>query len=373
MATTKTDYYEVLGVTRNANGDEIKKSFRRLAMEYHPDRNKETGAEARFKQISEAYEVLSDNDKRAAYDRYGHAGLSGFDFGRGFEGAADFNGFGDIFDAFFGGSQQRRAREPARGGDRRIDIEITFEEAAFGTEREISVDRIERCSRCAGNGNEPGSTMARCAPCDGTGQVRRVSKSFFGQFVNIATCAKCRGEGRTIVEPCKDCRGQGREKKPRNLVVSIPGGVNDGSRMRLNGEGDAGMHGGPPGHLYVYIGVAEHEFFTREEENLVYNLTMNPAQAALGYEAAIPTLDSDDASLKIPAGTQSGRAFTLKGKGVARLHSGGRGDLIVRTSVETPTDLSEEQRDLMKRLAESFGTPVTDDTSLLKKIKSKLK
>ena len=294
MATTKTDYYEVLSVTRNANGDEIKKSFRRLAMEYHPDRNKDSGAEARFKQISEAYEVLSDADKRAAYDRYGHAGLSGFDFGRGFEGAADFNGFGDIFDAFFGGAAPRRAREPQRGGDRRIDIEISFEEAAFGTEREISVDRIERCARCAGNGNEPGSTMARCGPCEGSGQVRRVSKSFFGQFVNIATCAKCRGEGRTITEPCKDCRGQGREKKPRNLAVSIPGGVNDGSRMRLNGEGDAGMHGGPPGHLYVYIAVAEHELFKREEEHLIYELTMNPAQAALGYEAEIPTLDGDD-------------------------------------------------------------------------------
>ena len=373
MATTKTDYYEVLGVTRNANGDEIKKSFRRLAMEYHPDRNKDSGAEARFKQISEAYEVLSDTDKRAAYDRYGHAGLAGFDFGRGFEGAADFNGFGDIFDAFFGGPQQRRAREPQRGGDRRIDVEISFEEAAFGTEREISVDRIERCGRCAGAGNEPGSTMARCGTCEGTGQVRRVSKSFFGQFVNIATCAKCRGEGRTITEPCKDCRGQGREKKPRNLVVSIPGGVNDGSRMRLNGEGDAGMHGGPPGHLYVYIAVAEHELFRREEEHLIYELTMNPAQAALGYEADIPTLDVDDASLKIPAGTQTGRAFTLKGKGVQRLHSGGRGDLIVRANVEIPTDLTDEQRDLMKRLAESFGTPINEDKSLLKKIKGALK
>jgi molecular chaperone DnaJ len=372
MATTKTDYYEVLQVSRNASGDEIKKAFRRLAMEYHPDRNKEPGAEARFKEISEAYEVLSDNDKRAAYDRYGHAGLSGFDFGRGFAGA-DFNGFGDIFDAFFGGSSPRRAREPARGGDRRADVEISFEEAAFGCEREITVERIEHCARCAGSGSEPGATMARCGNCEGTGQVRRVSKSFFGQFVNIATCPKCRGEGRTITEPCKECRGNGREKKPRTLVVSIPGGVMDGTRMRLNGEGDTGLHGGPPGHLYVHIAVAEHAFFEREEENLIYTLSMNPAQAALGYEAAIPTLDGEDASLKIPAGTQSGRLFTLKGKGVQRLHTSGRGDLIVRANVATPTDLTEEQRDLMKRLAESFGTPISEDTSLLKKIKSKLK
>jgi molecular chaperone DnaJ len=214
--------------------------------------------------------------------------------------------------------------------------------------------------------------MARCGNCEGTGQVRRVSKSFFGQFVNIATCPKCRGEGRTITDPCKECRGQGREKKPRNLVVSIPGGVNDGSRMRLNGEGDTGMHGGPPGHMYVLISVAEHAFFKREEEYLIYELSMNPAQAALGFEAAIPTLDGDDTALKIPAGTQTGKAFTIKGKGVQRLHSGGRGDLIVRATVETPTDLTEEQRDLMKRLAESFGTPVSEDKSLLKKIKSKL-
>ncbi|MEO8457467.1 MAG: molecular chaperone DnaJ [Chloroflexota bacterium] len=373
MATTKTDYYEVLRVTRNANGDEIKKSFRRLAMEYHPDRNKDANAESRFKEISEAYEVLSDTDKRAAYDRYGHAGLAGFDFGRGFEGSADFNGFGDIFDAFFGGQTARRTREPQRGGDRRADVEITFEEAAFGTEREIAVDRIERCARCAGAGAEPGSTMTRCAPCEGSGQVRRVSKSFFGQFVNIATCPKCHGEGRTINDPCKECRGQGRERKPRNLVVSIPGGVGDGSRMRLNGEGDAGMHGGPPGHLYVYIAVSQHAFFKREEEHLIYELSMNPAQAALGYEAEIPTLDGDPTSLKIPAGTQSGRHFTLKGKGVQRLHSGGRGDLIVSATVETPTDLTEEQRDLLKRLAESFGTPINEDKGLLKKIKGALK
>ena len=371
MATTKTDYYEVLGVSRNAKGDEIKRAFRKLAMEYHPDRNKDDGAEARFKQISEAYEVLSDSEKRAAYDRYGHAGLSGFDFGRGFEGA-DFEGFGDIFDAFFGGSRSRRASEPQRGADRRADVEISFEEAAFGTEREIKVDRVERCARCAGTGSEPGAQLARCETCEGAGQVRRVSRSVFGQFVNIATCSACRGEGRIVTDPCNECRGAGRERKTRSLMLAIPEGVADGSRMRLSGEGDTGHNGGPPGHLYVYITVQPHAFFEREDEHLIYELTMNPAQAALGYEAEIPTLDGDPASLKIPSGTQGGRVFKIKGKGIPRLHAGGRGDLLVQVNVATPTDLTEEQRVILKQLADSLGTPVNDDKGLIGKIKDKL-
>jgi molecular chaperone DnaJ len=372
MATTKLDYYEVLGVSRDANGDEIKKAFRRLAMEYHPDRNKEPGAEARFKQISEAYEVLSDTDKRSAYDRFGHAGLSGADFGRGFEGA-DFGGFGDIFEAFFGGTQTRRAREAQRGGDRRVDVSISFEEAAFGTEREIEVERVERCARCAGSGSEPGAQMIRCNPCEGTGQVRRVSKSFFGQFVNIATCQTCRGEGRIVTDPCKECHGQGRERKIRHHMASIPAGVGDGTRMRISGEGDVGVNGGGPGHLYVYIAVEPHAFFEREDEHLIYELRMNPAQAALGFETEIPTLDDEPAALKIPAGTQTGRVFTLKGKGIPKLHSGGRGDLRVHANVVTPTDLNEEQRELMKKLAESFGTPVGGDKGILRKIRGRRK
>jgi len=369
VTTAKADYYEILGVARTASGDEIKKAFRRLAMQFHPDRNQEDGAEARFKQVSEAYEVLSDAEKRAAYDRYGHAGL---DFGRGFEGQ-DFGGFGDIFDAFFGGTATgRRRREAQRGGDRRVDIEISFEEAAFGTEREIEVDRIERCARCAGSGSEPGSTPQRCATCDGAGQVRRSSKSVFGQFVNIATCGRCHGEGTIVTNPCNECRGQGRERKTRSIAVTIPAGVDDGSRMRLSGEGDTGMQGGPPGHLYVYLSVAEHEFFSRQDEDLIYELSMNPAQAALGFEAEVPTLDGDPTSLKVPAGTQSGRVFTIRGKGIPRLHAGGRGDLLVRADVRTPTDLTDEQRDLLRQLAESLGTPVAGDKGLLGKIKDRL-
>ncbi|HET8943257.1 MAG TPA: molecular chaperone DnaJ [Dehalococcoidia bacterium] len=358
MATAKRDYYDVLGVSRDASADDLKKAFRRLAMQYHPDRNKDDGAEAQFKEIGEAYEVLSDSEKRAAYDRYGHAGLGNFDFGRGFEGT-DFAGFGDIFEAFFGGTATgRRGREVQRGADRRADIEIELEDAAFGCERDVELDRTERCVRCGGTGSEPGSQLARCNTCEGTGQVRRVSRSFFGQFVNIATCSQCRGEGRIVTNPCGECRGSGREKRKRSLRVKIPAGVSDGSRMRLSGEGDAGMNGGQPGHLYVYINVLEHLHFTREEDDLVFDLQMNPAQAALGFEAAVPTLEGDSVSVKVPAGTQGGRIFTVRGKGVPRLHEGGRGDLLVRASVVTPTDLTDEQKELLQKLAETFGTPV---------------
>ena len=369
MTTAKADYYEILGVTRTAAADEIKKAFRRLAMQFHPDRNQEDGAEARFKQVSEAYEVLSDSEKRAAYDRFGHAGL---DQGRGFEGA-DFGGFGDIFDAFFGGTATgRRRREAQRGGDRRADIELTFEEAAFGAEREIAVERIELCQRCAGAGSEPGSSPQRCPTCDGAGEVRRSSRNVFGQFVNIAICGRCRGEGGIVSNPCNECRGQGRERRPHQLEVTIPAGVSDGSRMRLSGEGDTGLQGGPPGNLYVYIDVAPHEFFLRQDEDLIYNLEMNPAQAALGFEAEIPTLEDEPAALKLPAGTQSGRAFAIKGKGIPRLHGGGRGDLLVRAELKVPTDLSDEQRELLHQLADSFGTPVGADKGLLDKLKDAL-
>ena len=372
MATAKRDYYEVLGVSRDASAEDIKKSFRRLAMQYHPDRNKEDGAEMRFKEAGEAYEVLSDPEKRAAYDRYGHAGLGAFDMGRGFDGA-DFGGLGDIFEAFFGGTATgRRGREVQRGADRRVDMEIELEDAAFGCDRDVDIERIERCVRCGGTGSEPGSQLQRCPTCEGNGQVRRVSRSFFGQFVNIATCSQCRGEGRIVTNPCGECRGSGREKKERSLRVKIPAGVSDGSRMRLSGEGDTGLNGGQPGHLYVYINVLEHAHFTREEDDLVYELQMNPAQAALGFETEVPTLEGDAVTVKVPAGTQTARQFVLRGRGIPRLHGGGRGDLFVRATVVVPTDLTEEQRDLMRQLAESFGTPVKDgDKGLLGKLRKK--
>jgi len=369
---TKRDYYEVLGVSRNASTEEVKKAFRKLAMRYHPDRNKEDGAEAKFKEIGEAYEVLSDPDKRAAYDRYGHAGLQGFDFGQPFEGF-DFGGFGDIFDAFFGGTTARRASQAQRGADRRVDIEIDFQEAAFGCEKEIEVTRNERCPRCGGNRAEPGSQLARCPSCDGNGEVRRVSRSFFGQFVNIATCPQCHGEGRIITEPCKECKGSGRQRQTRKLLVNIPAGISDDSQMRLSGEGDVGMNGGSPGHLYLRIGVSPHPHFERDEDDLIYDLPLNLAQATLGCQVEIPTLDGKPHTLKVPAGTQSGRVFVLRGKGVPRLHVGGRGDLLVHASVVVPTDLTDEQRELLQKLAESFGTPVAEDhKGVLGKIKDAL-
>ncbi len=369
---TKRDYYEVLGVSRNASVEEIKKAFRKLAMRYHPDRNREDGAEARFKEIGEAYEVLSDSEKRAAYDRYGHAGLQAFDFGRPFEGF-DFGGFGDIFDAFFGGTSARRSNDARRGADRRIDIEIDFEEAAFGCEKEIEVTRNERCARCGGNRAEPGSQLTRCPSCDGTGQVRRVSRSFFGQFVNVATCPQCHGEGRLIKEPCKECKGSGRRRQTRKLLVKIPAGVDGGSQMRLSGEGDVGANGGGPGHLYLVIAVRPHPRFQRDEDDLVYDLELSLPQAALGCEAEIPTLEGRPHTLKIPPGTQSSRVFVLKAKGVPRLHGGGRGDLLVRASVVVPTQLTDEQRELLVKLAESFGTPVSDEEKgILGKIKDAL-
>ena len=373
MATARRDYYEVLGVSRSASAEDIKKAFRRLAMQYHPDRNSQDGAEARFKEIGEAYEVLSDAEKRSAYDRFGHAGLQGFDFGRGFEGA-EFGGFGDIFEAFFGGSAgPRRSREPQRGADRRVDIDITLEEAAFGCERDVEIERVERCPHCTGSGSERGSQPARCPACEGSGQVRRVSRSFFGQFVNISTCPQCHGQGRVITNPCSQCRGSGRERQARSLRVKIPPGVSDSSRMRLSGEGDAGAAGGQPGHLYVYITVAPHAFFTREEDDLIYELEINPAQAALGFETEVPTLEDDRVMVKVPAGTQNGRVFTLKGKGVPRLHEGGRGDLLVRASVVIPTELTDDQRELMHQLAESLGTPLGNgDKGIFGKIKDAL-
>src|SRR5581483_3327312 len=317
---SKRDYYETLGVPRSANQEDIKRAFRKLAMQYHPDRNKDNGAEARFKEIGEAYEVLSDPEKRQAYDRFGHSGLQGFEFGRPFEGF-DFGGFGDIFDAFFGGAAGG-GRQPHRGNDHKVTVQLEFEEAAFGAEKEVEIQRSEVCSRCGGAGAEPGSQRTKCPTCGGSGEVRRAQRSFFGQFINVATCSQCRGEGSIITNPCRDCRGAGRERRSRKLLVTIPAGGDDGSQMRLSGEGDAGSNGGPAGNLYVVLQVKAHPFFQREEYDLVYDLRLNMAQAALGCEAPIPTLEEKVQTLRIPPGTQSGDVFRMKGKGIQHLRAG---------------------------------------------------
>ena len=373
MATTKRDYYDVLGVPRDASTEALKKAFRKLAMQYHPDRNNKPGAEERFKEINEAYEILSDPERRLAYDRFGHAGAQGFGFtGRPFEGF-DMGGFGDIFDAFFGGAGARARREPRRGSDLRAVLTITFEEAAFGCEKEIEVTRNEACPRCAGQGNEPGSQLARCSTCNGSGEVRRVQKSFFGQFVNVVTCQQCGGEGRIITEPCKECRGGGRQRQRRRLVVRIPAGVSDEAQMRLTSEGDAGLNGGPPGNIYVAIHVQPHELFQRENSDIIYDLEVNIAQAALGAEVKVPTLDGPH-PLRIPPGTQNGRVFVLRGKGVPHLRGQGRGDELVRAHVIVPTSLTAEQKRLLKELAASLrnSTDGLDDKSILGKIKGAL-
>ena len=348
----KRDYYEVLGIRRDATGEEIRKAFRQLAFKYHPDHNRGDGAEEQFKEVNEAYEVLSDSEKRAAYDRFGHSGANGL-FGQAF-GGFDF-GFGDIFDTFFGGATTTTRQAPQRGTPLEYRLAITLEEAAFGCEREIEITRAEHCSECQGTGSKPGTQPERCPNCDGAGQVRRVQASIFGRFTNITTCPQCHGEGRIITEPCPQCRGTGREKRKRQINVKVPAGVDSGNQIRVRGEGDAGTRGGSPGDLFVEVLVGEHEYFTRDGDNVIYNLPLNFAQAALGTEVNVPTLDGDH-KLKIPAGCQTGTVFRIKNKGIQHLSRGGRGDELVTVSVETPESLSKEQRRLFEELADSFDT-----------------
>ena len=370
MATTKPDYYDVLGIPRSASQEDVKKAFRKLAMQHHPDRNPSDDAHETFKEINEAYEVLGDAERRSMYDRFGHAGTES-PFGRGFEGF-NFGGFGDIFDAFFGGATAGR-RGPRKGADLRQRMTLTFEEAAFGTEKTTEVPSVELCERCHGVRAEPGTEPERCSNCDGTGELRRVQSSVFGQFVNVAMCDRCRGEGRVVPHPCKSCRGTGFEKRTRKLQVRFPPGIDDQSQMRLAGEGEVGMHGGPRGHLYIQIEVKPHKLFQRDGDDLVYNLELNFAQAALGAQIDVPTLDGNE-ELRIPPGTQSGEVFVLRNKGVPHLRVHGRGDLLVHAQVVTPKDLTAEQKRLIAELADSLGTPEAgdDDKGILGRIKDAL-
>jgi len=367
--TTKLDYYDLLGVPRNATPDEIKKAFRRLAMKHHPDKNREPGAEERFKEINEAYEVLSDPQKRSAYDRFGHAGADS-PFARTFEGF-DLGGFGDIFDAFFGGTASR-GRQPQRGPDLHQQLTLSFEEAVFGAKKEFEVTRYEVCSVCNGLRAEPGTEPKKCPVCGGSGEIRRTQRSIFGQFINITVCDRCGGEGRVVERPCHQCRGSGRERRERKLEVRIPAGVDEGSQIRISGEGEMGIYGGGRGNLYIVISVADHQLFQREGDDIVYDLEISFAQAALGEEVEIPTLDGQH-SLKVPAGTQSGHLFVLKKQGVPHVRGSGRGDMIVRARVVTPTHLSEEQRHLLKQLGDSLGgTGQPDGKGLIGRIKETL-
>ena len=351
----KRDYYEVLGVDRGASEEDIKKAFRKLAFQYHPDHNREKDAGEKFKEVSEAYQVLSDSEKRAAYDRYGHAGAESV-FGRGF-GSSDFSnfgGFGDIFDAFFGGTTTAARQGPQTGADLSMDLEISFEEAVSGVEKEIKITRVENCSLCHGIGAKPGTNPVKCPVCNGTGQIRNVQQSIFGRFSTVSTCNRCRGEGTIVTDPCPQCRGTGRERRQRTLKANIPAGADEGMQLRVRGEGDAGTKGGSPGDLYVHIYVKPHEFFIRSQDDIIYQMPVNFVQAALGAELEIPTIDGKT-KLKIPPGSQTGKVFRLKGQGVQRLNSPGRGDQLVQMVVVTPESLNEAQKKLLRELGESLN------------------
>jgi len=366
--TTKRDYYEILGVGKNASDEDVKKAFRKLAFQYHPDRNNDHGAEEKFKELNEAYEVLSDPQKRAAYDRFGHTANQGF--GRGFEGF-DFGGLGDIFDTFFGGvTGATRRTGPQQGSDLSYNLSITFEEAAFGCEKELEIVRTETCSACHGTKCESGSQPTKCTACNGTGEVRRTQRSIFGQFINVTACSRCQGEGRIITNPCTLCSGQGKERLTRKIAIKIPAGVDEGTQIRLSGEGNAGIHRGSPGNLYVKLSVKKHKLFQRHENDILYELPLNFAQAALGDEVDVPTLDGD-MKLKIPAGSQTGKVYRLKEKGIPYLRRPGRGDQLVRLYVVTPQALDENQKKLFKDLAKTLGKASLpkDEKSFFDKIK----
>jgi molecular chaperone DnaJ len=369
--TMPRDYYDVLGVPRNASADEIKRAFRRLARQYHPDVSSEPDAEERFKEINEAYRVLSDEDKRAAYDRFGHAGVNGGAGGfSGFGGATGFPGFEEIFEEFFGGfggtSRRQRRRGPVQGRDLRYDLTIDFNQAVFGAEIDIEVTRRDTCNVCKGSGAAPGTTPRRCPDCNGTGQLRQVRQTFLGSMVNIVDCGRCGGSGEVIDTPCRECNGSGTVHRPRKLTVKIPPGVDDGTQIRLANEGEPGLRGGPPGDLYVVLTVTPHEFFKRRDSDILLEVSINVAQAALGDTITVPTVDGEE-QIQVPAGTQSGKVIRMRGKGVPRLRrdgtTSGRGDQLLIINVETPTKLTKEQRELFEQLAKTLGSEVVPQKS----------
>jgi molecular chaperone DnaJ len=360
MATTKRDYYEVLGIARNASGEDVKRAYRKLAVKFHPDKNPDDArAEDKFKELGEAYDVLMDEEKRAAYDRYGHAAFSQGMGGRGGGFHDPFDIFrevfgggagGGIFETFFGGggSTDREGRQ--RGSDLRYDMQITLEEAAFGVEKEIEVRKLDACDKCKGTGAEAGSRAVTCPSCHGRGQVI----SSRGFFQVSQTCPRCRGVGEIIEKPCHVCDGEGRIEKTSRIKLKVPAGIADGARLRSSRNGEAGIRGGAQGDLYVVIHVKEHSIFQRDEDNLYCELPIPFSTAALGGEIPVPTLDGK-ASLKVPAGTQSGQIFKLRGKGISNVNGHGRGDLIARLLVEVPTSLNAEQRQKLEEFAGLCG------------------
>lgn len=382
----KRDYYEVLGVAKDASADDIKKAYRKLARKYHPDLNKDNpDAADKFKEVNEAYSVLSDEQKRAQYDQFGMAAFENGGFGAGGPGAGGFGGFegfggaggfgggmDDIFDMFFGGNGRRgQAADngPKRGSDLRFDLDLTFEEAAFGVEKEIALRRDEACDHCHGTGAEPGSKVETCPDCHGTGQVRRVQHTMLGQMQTVTTCPRCHGEGKIVSDPCHECHGSGLKKEVKHLKVKIPAGVDNGSRLRVANEGAAGTKGGPHGDLYVYLFVKPHKFFQREGNDVYCEVPINIVEATLGAEKNVPTLDGK-VVIKIPEGTQPGRVMRLRGKGIPRLRGSGRGDQLVRIKVVVPTKLKEKQKKILQQFADAAGDTLNpEEKGFMDKIK----
>jgi molecular chaperone DnaJ len=355
----KRDYYEVLGVPRDASDEEIKRAFRKAAQRHHPDVDTSDGAELRFKELNEAYRILSDRQRRTAYDMFGHAGVDGAS-GGGFEGfGGGFGPFGDIFDAFFGGSPagMRQRRRVVAGADLRYDLTIDFAEAVAGVTKEVTFPTLVTCEVCEGSGGEPGSEPERCPDCNGTGERRRVSQTILGQMVNITACPRCGGEGRIIAVPCHNCNGDGRVRQERRLVVNVPAGIDSGQRIAVEGQGEAGPRGGPSGDLYVQVTVREHAELIRRGTELFYELPVTFPQAALGGSLTVPTVEGSEA-IEVPPGTQSGTEIRLRGRGVPRLRGAGRGDLHVIVTVVVPQKPSKAERDLLKQLGEVSGPAV---------------
>ena len=355
----RTDHYAVLGVERGATAEEIRSAYRKLARQFHPDVSADPGAAERFKEVTQAYEILSDVEKRQRYDMFGTS-----EFG-------EMSGFGidDLFNTFFGGSR-RRERGPVRGADLRLQVELDLEEAVGGVEKVVRVPRQETCDRCHGGGAEPGSKASSCATCNGRGEVRQVQQSLFGRFVTVAACPRCAGAGKTVDQLCTQCRGEGRVHAEREVTVGIPAGIDDGQQIRVGGEGESGMRGGPPGDLYVLIRLREHEQFRREGDDLIHVLRITPAQAVLGDELSVPTIDGAATNVKVPAGAQHGQSVRLRGKGVPRLHANGRGDQLVYLHVVVPRSLSKEERALYQKLKAIGRAPdAEEDEGLLGKVR----
>ncbi|WP_026674633.1 molecular chaperone DnaJ [Alkalihalobacterium bogoriense] len=357
---SKRDYYDVLGVDKNASVDEVKKAYRKLARQYHPDVNKAPDATEKFKEVKEAYDTLSDPQKKSHYDQFGHSnpnqGFGGFGGG-----GQDFGGFGDIFDMFFGGGGNRRnPNAPRQGADLQYTMTITFKEAVFGKETEIEIPREEECQTCDGSGAKPGTKPETCSHCGGSGQLNVEQNTAFGRIVNRRVCHHCNGTGKFIKEKCRTCGGDGKVQKRKKIKVKVPAGIDYGQQIRISGQGEPGANGGPPGDLYVVFNVKPHEFFEREGDDIYCEMPLTFTQVALGDEIEVPTLEGK-VKLKIPAGTQTGTSFRLRGKGVPNVHGRGQGDQHVKVRVITPRNLSEKQKELLREFGVESGNQKVDE------------